>query len=194
MTGRALKGFSTGGRLFGYRTEPGLDGIVWKVDDAEASIVRRIFSMYLDGLSMKAIAIRLNNEGVAFPAKATHRGPDRGGWAVSTIHTILLNRKYVGDWVWNKTMFVKDPESGKRNAVARPKTEWLSERRPDLAIIADDLWNRVEDRLQTFRAAYGGTKSSSRPQGRAPELHSPHLLSGLMRCGHCGARIRSKAV
>ena len=30
-----------------------------------------------DGLSLKAIAVKLNAEGLAFPAKATRRGPER---------------------------------------------------------------------------------------------------------------------
>ena len=44
-----------------------------------------------------------------------------------------MNEKYWGRWVWNKSMFVKDPETGKRTAM----------RRPDLAIVDDDLWKRV---------------------------------------------------
>src|SRR5712691_1358915 len=94
LTGRALKGRSTGGRLFGYRTSPGQDGAEWVVFKPEAEIVHRIFSLYVDGLSLKAIAVQLNAEGVPFPAKATRRGPTRRGWAVSTIHTILANEKY----------------------------------------------------------------------------------------------------
>src|SRR5438045_1632072 len=74
LTGRALKGLSTGGRLFGYRTSRVTDGAEWVVFEPEAAIVRRIFGMYADGLSLKAIAVRLNAEGLAFPAKATRRG------------------------------------------------------------------------------------------------------------------------
>jgi len=60
---------------------------------------------------------------------------------------------------------------------------------PDLAIVDADLWKRVHERLQVVRAAYGATGSRQRPRGKAPELYSPHLLSGLLRCGLCGARI-----
>ena len=187
LTGRALKGRSTGGRLFGYRSRLATDGAEWVVFEPEATIVRRIFSMYVDGLSLKAIAVTLNAEGLAFPAKATRRGPERLGWAVSTIHTILA--KYEGRWVWNKTMFLKDPETGKRTPVARPKDDWVVEERPDLAIIDGELWARVQARLQAVREAYGATTQQKRPQGQAPEVYSPHLLSGLMRCAICGARI-----
>jgi Recombinase len=43
------------------------------VFEPEASIVRRIFNMYADGLSLKAIAAKLNAEGLAFPRKGTRR-------------------------------------------------------------------------------------------------------------------------
>jgi site-specific DNA recombinase len=189
LTGRALKGRSTGGRLFGYRTRPGTEGAEWVVFEPEAAIVRRIFSLYGDGLSLKAIAVKLNAEGLAFPAKATRRGPERLGWAVSTIHTILANEKYAGRWAWNKTMFLKDPETGKRTPVARPKDDWVVEDRPDLAIVDGELWARVRARLQAVREAYGATTPQKRPRGQAPEVYSPHLFSGLMRCALCGARI-----
>ena len=190
MTGRALKGLSTGGRLFGYRTTRGAEGAERVVFEPEAGIVRRIFSEYAGGgLSMKALVLRLNAEGVPFPAKVTRRGPTRRGWAVSTIHTILMNEKYLGRWAWNKMKFVKDPETGKRTATRRPKDDWVIEDRPELAIVSGDLWTRVQDRLEVVRAAYGATGGQKRPRGQAPELYSSSLLSGLIRCASCGARI-----
>ncbi len=193
LTGRVLRGLSAGGRLFGYRTIPqgpdGREGAAWTVFEPETAMVRRIFQSYADGLSMKAIAVRLNQEGVPFPAKTTRWGPIRRGWALSTIHTILTNEKYRGHWVWNKTMFLKDPETGKRTAVARPETDWISEDRPDLRIVEEALWGRVQERLQAVRAAYGATTRQPRPRGQAPDMYSPYLLSGLMRCGVCGGRI-----
>ncbi len=86
-------------------------------------------------------------------------------------------------------MFLKDPETGKRTPVARPKDDWVVEERPDLAIVDGELWARVHARLQAVREAYGATTQQRRPRGQAPELYSPHLLSGLMRCAICGARI-----
>ena len=189
LTGRALAGRSTGGRLFGYRTSPGPDGAHWVVFEPEAEIVRRIFRLYADSLSMKALAAKLNAEGLPFPGKATRHGPMRRGWAVSTIHTILANEKYLGRWVWNKTMFVKDPVTGKRTPVARSKDDWVVEDRPDLAIVDAELWKRVQERLHVVRAAYGATGKQQRPRGQAPEMYSPHLLSGLIRCESCGARV-----
>jgi site-specific DNA recombinase len=193
LTGRALHGLSTGGRLFGYRTEPrgrdGEQGVAWAIFEPEAVIVRRIFRLYRDGLSMKVIARLLNREGVPFPAQLTQRGPARRGWAGSTIHTILANQKYIGVWVWNKRTFVKDAETGKRTAIMRPRLEWMEERRPDLRTIDDDLWQTVQRRIEMVRAAFGGTSAHKRPRGRAPDQYSRYLLSGLIQCGVCGGRV-----
>ena len=72
--------------------------------------------------------------------------------------------------------------------MARPKDDWVIEAHRDLVIVDADLWRRLQDRLQVVHAAYGAG-SHRRPRGKAPELYSPHLLSGLLRCDLCGARI-----
>ncbi|HTF41882.1 MAG TPA: recombinase family protein [Propionibacteriaceae bacterium] len=89
--------------------------------------------------------------------------------------TILVNEKYLGRWIWNKTTFVKDPETGKRTPVARPKDDWVVEERPDLAIVDGDLWKRVQARLETVRTAYGATENQKRPGGRRRRCIHPTL-------------------
>src|SRR5262249_38659882 len=139
--------------------------------------------------SMKAIAVTLNAEGRAFPGKATRHGPLRRGWAGSTIPTLLANEKYLGRWGWKKTMFVKDPATGQRPPRGRYQDDWVLGGRPGLAIVDAELWKQVQERLHVVRTAYGARGTQPRPRGQAPELYSPHLLSGLIRCDLCGARI-----
>ena len=73
--------------------------------------------------------------------------------------------------------------------MARSKDDWVVEDRPDLAIVDADLWKRVQERLRVVRHAYGARGTQQRPRGQAPEMYSPHLLSGLIRCESCGARV-----
>jgi hypothetical protein len=97
LTGRVERGLSAGGRLFGYRrvplplesASPRTTPTRFDVDEAEATVVRRIFRDYAGGQSMQAIAHALNVEAVPFPAQATKRGLVRRGWAVSTIAQAL---------------------------------------------------------------------------------------------------------
>jgi len=162
----------------------------FEIDLGEAEIVRRIFRVYAAGQSMKAIAHQLNADGVPFPAKDTKRGPVRRGWAISTIYTILLNEKYIGVWVWNKTRFLKDPDSGRRRPVPRPQVEWIRHDRPQLRIVDDELWRAVQSRLRQIRQGFG--RPGGPPNGGALPMYSRYLLTGLVRCALCGARMRAQ--
>jgi len=79
---------------FGYR----LDGSDLVVEDREASIVRRIFSMYLSGTSMADSAWRLNREEI----------PTRKGnhWTIWSISRILRNPVYPGFIRWDGIIFL----------------------------------------------------------------------------------------
>jgi site-specific DNA recombinase len=193
LSGAVARGLSAGGRLYGYRTvpvpreaKPNDRGTParFEVDEGEAAIVREIFRAYAHGRSMKAIAQDLNQRRIPFPAKDTKRGP----WAVSTIRVILRNEKYAGAWVWNKTRFLKDPDSGRRRPVRRPPDEWMRQDRPELRIVEPDLWSAVQRRL-VFVAEAFGCRPGRPPRGRAARAYSPYLLSGLLRCALCGARM-----
>jgi site-specific DNA recombinase len=126
---------------------------------------------------MKAIAHGLNQARVPFPAKDTKRGPARLGWAVSTVYTIVRNEKYAGIWIWNRTRFLKDPDTGRRRPVPRPPDEWIRQERPAFRIIDAELWTEVHSRLAFVHEAFGFR--GGRPQrGRASVVYSPYLLSG----------------
>jgi DNA invertase Pin-like site-specific DNA recombinase len=197
LMGSVERGLSAGGKLFGYRTVavPGelraggrKAPTRFEIHPVEAEVVRRIFRDYLAGLSMMAIAHGLNREGVLFPAKDTKRGPARAGWAVSTIHAILSNPKYMGTWIWNQTRFLKDPETGRRRPIARPESEWIRQTRPDLAIVQVTFWGAVQAR----RAHFGAGPRRPPRNGAVPGYASPYLLSGLLRCKLCGARMTAQ--
>ena len=71
------------------------------IDPAQAAIVRRIFCEYADGLAPRAVATRLNQEGVPSP---------RGGhWNASMINGnrqrrngIINNELYIGRITYNR--------------------------------------------------------------------------------------------
>lgn len=68
---------------FGYNYN---DGILIK-DEIEAPIVKSIFDMYLDGLSLSKILIKLNDDGYIGKSKP---------WPMSGIYPILRNKTYAG--------------------------------------------------------------------------------------------------
>jgi site-specific DNA recombinase len=100
------------------------------------------------------------------------------------IRTALRNPIYIGQVVWNRQKFIRTPE-GKRVAQPRPESEWVRVERPELRIIDDDLWQRVQRQVQSKRERYGrgggGLYHSSGSTG--------HLLSGLLKCSECGGNL-----
>ena len=100
----------------------------------EASIVRRIFREFSAGRSPRAIAHDLNSEGIP--------GPRGNTWGPSTIHGnwrrgtgVLNNDLYIGKLVWNRQRFIKDPNTGKRQARLNPEDQWITEDVTHLRII-----------------------------------------------------------
>jgi DNA invertase Pin-like site-specific DNA recombinase len=178
LSGRVESGHSAGGRCFGFRAVPS----GFEIEPREAVIVRRIFEAYANGRSLKAIAHRLNTEGVSSPT-------GRAGWGASTLRLVLRNERYRGVLVWNRDQFVKDPDTGRRRALPRPPGEWLRKHHPDLRIVEEDLWLAAHRRIEEVREAFG----PGRPKGRASRAYSPTLLSGVLTCGPCGAAMIGQA-
>jgi site-specific DNA recombinase len=174
QAGRVGQGLAAGGLTYGYAPVPGDKG-KRVIVETEAQIVRRIFEEYVAGRTPRDIAHDLNKEGVP---------PPRGRvWNASTINGnpqrgigILHNELYSGRLVWNKVRMVKDPDSGKRLSRPNAKADWQSTEVPDLAIIPRALFEAAQAR----KIARSQTHPS---QQRRPR----HLLSGLLRCGACGA-------
>ena len=86
--------------LYGYQKDPADHGKL-KIDPEAAAVVRRIFALYQSGESMRAIAMRLNADGIAAPAqyKAAQYSayPQSGdGWNKTTVEMCIRDRDLVG--------------------------------------------------------------------------------------------------
>jgi len=144
LEGRIRQGKSGGGLCFGYevvrKIDPSGEALRGerRINEAEAAIVRRIFREFVGGHSPRSIAQSLNKEGVPGPAGRSW-GPSTiyGNWQRGT--GILNNELYVGRLVWNRQQFVKDPQTGKRQARPNPEGKWIVGEVPHLRIIDDDL-------------------------------------------------------
>ncbi|WP_116087220.1 recombinase family protein [Tropicimonas sp. IMCC34011] len=194
LEGRVRGGKSAGGRSYGYRPVRELqpDGGIKTGDleivPEEAAIVARIFEDYANGLSARAIAATLNAEGITSP------GAGSGRWSFSTISGnhrrgtgILNNELYVGRRVWNRQRFIKDPDTGKRQARPNPPEMWITEDIAKLRLVDDALWHRVKARQGALRDEMNpaGVKNAALRPERA--RRPTYLLSGLIKCGCCGA-------
>jgi site-specific DNA recombinase len=96
---------------------------------------------------------------------------------------ILNNELYIGNLIWNKLRYVKDPVTRKRISRLNPKTEWVMQDVPGLRIVDDELWQEVKRRQRAIRHDLTYDHQGIRAErARRPA----YLLSGLLRCGVCG--------
>jgi site-specific DNA recombinase len=182
LEGRALDGFHTGGRCFGYRNEATPEGVRLAVDPTEAAMVVRIFEFSASGMALKSIAKSLNADGV--PPPRLRKGKVRATWCPTAIRAILHNSIYSGKLIWNRSQFVKRPGTNKRVARPRPSTQWITVERPELRIVSEELWQRVQQRLQLVKEIYGRAGA-----GLHKASSSEYLLTGLLKCDLCGANL-----
>ena len=119
--------------LYGYTK----DGRDLYIDDKEAVVIRLIYQMFVDGYPITHICMVLNKESIPSP-----KGVD---WCYSTVKNILMNEKYCGDVIMQKTVSV-DLFSHKsiRNdgRVAKYKLKDHHE-----GIIEKDMWLFVQERF-----------------------------------------------
>ena len=171
---------------------PVIQAVRREVDEAQAHVIIQIFQWYADGWSPRAIARELNTRAVPSP---------RGGkWQQTAIHGdpaegtgILNNWLYIGQNVWNRREWRKNPDTGRRTYIQRPEAEWVRTEMPELRIIDDALWERVKARQKRQSAEKGErvkmglraaeADATGRSTGRGPK----YLFSGLLKCGCCGA-------
>ena len=190
LEGRVRAGRSGGGLSYGYRVRRGFrpDGAPitgeLDVEAGEAAVVQRIFERYVDGQSPRAIAVALNAEGV--------RGPRGGKWTASLLlggaareTGMLRNRLYVGERIWNRQNWDKDPNTGRR--VARPNSPEarVITQVPDLAILKADIWEAAQRRLEAGRRIVVSSSAANCGGALAAARRPRWPLAGLVRCSLC---------
>lgn len=177
LMGQALSGYSAGGLPYGYTSLHDGAGFKRVINEEQAQWVRFIFERYSQGASPRQIADELNRNKVLSP---------RGGtWAHSALYPdakgvgMLGNEMYNGRQVWNKTNWLKNPETGRRVRTIRPKSEWVIIESPELQIVSDESWLACQNRIK---------KSRHKPDNKhAGGAYPKYLFSGLLKCGECGS-------
>lgn len=138
----------------------------FEINEERAEIIRRIFSMTIDGMGRRAIANALNAEGI--PSFRSDRGKGTG-WHDSYVAKVLDSEAVIGRYQPHK--MVESSEDGRRRR--QPEGEPLDNYFP--AIVDPGIFAKV----QHIR------KGRKIPAGKVAAKYS-NLFSGLARCGVCG--------
>ena len=146
------------------------------VNEAEAAVVRRIFTLFLQGLGKQAIARLLNQENIP-------RRPPANKWYAFTIDYMLNNERYMGDALLQKFYTTETlPFKELRNRGARPQY-YVENANPP--IVSRETYAAVQA-LQKSRRQNTDAKSTD------------SVLRGTLFCHNCGHvcrrhRVRGKA-
>lgn len=203
---KAQAGHSAGGFCYGYKNNPvmGFNALgkpirthtLWAVNEAEAKVVRGIFEMYAAGHGFVAIAHTLNGsaeyreplkqffKGEAPPSpKQGERGS--GSWCPTGIREFLYRRRYRGVLEWGRHGKKRKGGTKKGQRVVAEPDKVVTVLRPDLRIVPEALWERAQHRLKAVRELY----KKMNPDRPDTQRVSRFLLTGLCRCGLCGANM-----
>lgn len=162
--------------LLGYKK--GADGLPEIVPE-EAEIVRLIYRSYLDGMSLKQIADTLNSRGL----RTKHKN---AAWQIEIVKSILVNEKYSGDALLQKT-YVTDciTKKTRKNNGELPMYLVKNHHEP---IISRADFNRVQEEMARRSAKRViADKLTKTEQGK---YSAKYALSELLICGECGEHYR----
>ena len=176
MSGKHLTGTVIYGYLWDEKREH------WLVDEEAAEVVRRIFSLTMEGYGPYQISKLLSETKVEIPAvhlarfdegvNRTKPVKDPYGWGSSTIVSILKKREYLGHTVNFKTRkHFKDKKSHYVD-----ESEWTIFENTHEAIIDQETFDNVQ-RIRANVRRY--------PDGWG----EAHPLTGLMYCADCGGKM-----
>lgn len=141
------------------------------IDPVDAVVVKRIYREYLEGASLQQIGRGLEADGI-------HTAAGKSMWRPNSIMKILMNEKYIGDALLQKTYTV-DFLTKKRVVNNGIVPQYYVENCHE-AIIPRELYMQVQEELARRANLKSGGEGSKR-------LYcAKNALAGIVFCGECG--------
>ena len=163
MSRAVAKGVHAARPPFGLRKDYEGKDFRWEIDPVEVTAVREMYRLAVEeNLGYKAIGDRISDAG--------HKTRNGRPFASFTVQRILGNEALIGTLAY-----------GKRPRKGNPAQEIVRVEGFFPAILAREEWDRLQERIAIRR-------ESSRGKTHA----SDYLLSGIIRCGHCGGPMAGK--
>ena len=167
---------------YGYIKDPN-DPKHWIVDDEAAQVVRRVYSMTLEGFGTEQIAAQLEKDdvltpraywltkGIKRPGKGKQQPPTKRN--SSTITKILSLQEYCGD-ILNFKTYSKSYKNKKR--IDNDRENWVVFQDVHEAIIERAVYEQVQQKRGKIRK-------------RRTNNGEHNMFSGLLVCADCGSNL-----
>lgn len=165
---------------YGYRKDE-TDKRLWVVDEGAAQVVKRIFSLCLEGYGPSQIARILQEDHILTPTAYYHDEgrafrnalpEDAYGWSQKSVARILERPEYQGHTVNFKTY--RQSYKNKKTCYNPTENQMVFENTHE-ALIDPDTWSRVQE-----------LRSHKRRPARTGKTN---LFSGIARCADCGKKL-----
>ena len=161
---------------YGYQKNE-LDKHKLEIDNKTAPIVKRIFNMFIGGMSISQIGLVLTNEQIPTPsmAKNMNLGQDNihyGVWSTKTIDSILKNPTYMGNLTQCRQRKIN--YKSKKRIHTEPR-DW---------IVAENTVMPIIDK-EIFLLAQTIFKSNKNRGKKGNGITNNLLLRGLIFCREC---------
>lgn len=158
----------------------------WIVDEEAAEIIREIYRLFISGMSMRQIVLRLNQQGIDPPNRhrlkigmASQKEYENlhcknvpEGWRMAAIITILDRYEYCGHTVCNR--YTKLSYKSKK-IIELPESEWIITKNTQEPIIDEETW-------QTAKRIRQKGRRSRQDRDKGP-------LNGFLFCKDCGSKL-----
>jgi site-specific DNA recombinase len=162
---------------FGYRyVEDGPKTGRYEIVEADAAIVRLLYSWYLDGIGVSTIIQKLREQRIPRPADVKGKNITKQGyaqWTRGSVYKLLRNPVYSGTYYAYRLQ--ADPVRGRKYKQTSPRDRWIPISVP--ATISPETWAAVQHKLDN------GLKLSPRNSKRF------YLLGRRLKCGVCGRAV-----
>ncbi len=167
---------------YGYMKDPDAPKH-WIIDDEAAQVVRRIYSMTLEGVGTEQIAAQLEKEniltpraywlqkGIKRPGKGKEQPPTK--WNCSTIIKILSSQEYCGD-ILNFKTYSKSYKNKKR--IDNDRENWVVFKDVHEPIIERAVFEQIQQK-----------RGKARKRRTSDGEHN--MFSGIVVCGDCGSNL-----
>ena len=150
------------GQTYGYQIINGK----WVVDESQREIVSKMYELYTELHSLRKVRDALNEQG--------YRNQRGNLFTDENIGRIVKNEMHKGWVILNRHH--RDFDSKK--IIEKPEEEWVVVKDDHEAIVSEELWDAVNDEIQSHRNK-GNSGARGKRGGTAP-------LSGKMFCSCCG--------